>query len=175
MISADYCRLLARYNNWQNASLVTAADGLTDAERWLDRGAFFKSIAATLNHLYWADALMLERIKGNERPQDTIIHSLTSPSEWSDFKVLRDQRDAEIERWANGLTDKDLNGSIAWEPLDNTERVEMPKVISVVQLFNHQTHHRGQIHAMLTATGAEPEPTDIPAMPQTYSARSQGW
>jgi uncharacterized damage-inducible protein DinB len=46
MISAGYCRLMARYNTWQNASLVTAADGLTDEDRWKDRGAFFRSIAA---------------------------------------------------------------------------------------------------------------------------------
>jgi uncharacterized damage-inducible protein DinB len=64
MISAEYCRLMARYNTWQNTSLVAAADGLTDEDRWKDRGAFFQSIAATLNHLYWADALMLERLTG---------------------------------------------------------------------------------------------------------------
>ena len=79
MISAEYCGLMARYNTWQNASLVTAADGLTNEDRWKDRGAFFQSIAATLNHLYWADALMLRRLKGNERPEETIKHSLTKP------------------------------------------------------------------------------------------------
>ena len=165
MISAEYCRLLARYNNWQNTSLITTADGLTDAERWTDQAAFFKSIAATLNHLYWADALILERIKGNQRPQDTITHSLTSPSDWAEFKGLRAQRDAEIEQWAMGLASTDLSGVVAWYPLDGSERIEMPKATCIVQLFNHQTHHRGQIHAMLTAKGAEPEPTDIPAMP----------
>ncbi len=165
MISAEYCQLLARYNRWQNTSLITAADGLTDTERWMDQGAFFKSIAATLNHLYWADALMLERIKGNERPQDTVTHSLISPSDWAEFKDLRARRDAEIEQWAVGTTNADLNGVIRWYPPDGSARIEMPKAICVVQLFNHQTHHRGQIHAMLTATGAEPEPTDIPAMP----------
>ncbi len=152
-------------NGWQNTSLVTASDGLTETERWMDRGAFFKSIAATLNHLYWADALMLERIKGNERPQDTITHSLTNPSDWPEFKGLRIQRDAEIKRWATNITDADLKGTIRWYPPDGSIRIEMPKVVCVVQLFNHQTHHRGQIHAMLTAAGAKPEPTDIPAMP----------
>ncbi|QBY01070.1 damage-inducible protein DinB [Rhodophyticola sp. CCM32] len=165
MITAEYCRLFARYNSWQNTSLIAAADGLTASERWLDRGAFFRSIAATLNHLYWADALMLERIKGNERPQDTFTHSLTSPSDWSEFKGLRAWRDAEIAQWAGSITNSDLNGVIRWYPLDGSDKIEMSKAICVVQLFNHQTHHRGQIHAMLTATGAEPEPTDIPAMP----------
>jgi uncharacterized damage-inducible protein DinB len=165
MISAEYCRLLACYNGWQNTSLITAADGLTDTKRWMDQGAFFKSIAATLNHLYWADALMLERIKGNERPQDTITHSLTSPSDWVKFKVLRAQRDRQIVGWAKSLNDAELDGNVAWHPPDGSARITMPKTICVVQFFNHQTHHRGQIHAMLTSLGAEPEPTDIPAMP----------
>ena len=110
MISAEYCRLMARYNTWQNASLVTAADGLTNVDRWKDRGAFFQSIAATLNHIYWADALMLQRLKGNERPEETIKHSLTNPSDWDDFKTLRLQRNEEIEEWAARLLDADLTG-----------------------------------------------------------------
>ncbi len=166
MISADYCRLLARYNSWQNTSLVTAADGLTDSERWLDRGAVFKSIAATLNHLYWADALMLERIKGNQRPQDKITHALTSPSDWANFKDLRAGRNVEIEEWAASIANADLSGVTRWYPPDGSARIEMPKTVCIVQLFDHQTHHRGQIHAMLTTAGAKPEPTDIPAMPQ---------
>ncbi|MCP4820521.1 MAG: damage-inducible protein DinB [Shimia sp.] len=165
MISADYCRLLARYNGWQNASLVTAADGLPDAARWQSRGAYFKSIAATLNHLYWADALILARINGNMRPHRTITHSLTQPANWEDFKALRSARDAEIEVWANGLTDEDLHGNVAWYPLDGSGRVEMLKTLCVVQFFNHQTHHRGQVHGMLTAAGAIPDVTDIAAMP----------
>ncbi|WP_168879704.1 DinB family protein [Rhizobium sp. P28RR-XV] len=161
MISAGYCRLMARYNTWQNASLVTAADGLTDEDRWKDRGAFFQSIAATLNHLCWADALILERLKGNERPERTIQHSLSDPSNWDAFKALRLQRNEEIEEWAARLLDADLNGSLVWYPGDGSTRIEKPKAICVIQLFNHQTHHRGQVHSMLTAAGAKPEPTDL--------------
>ena len=161
MISAGYCRLMSRYNTWQNTSLVTAADGLTNEDRWKDRGAFFHSIAATFNHLYWADALILERLKGNERPEETIKHSLTSPSDWIDFKALRLRRDEEIEEWSESLGDADLQGMLVWYPGDGFIRIEKPKAICAIQLFNHQTHHRGQIHAMLTAAGAEPEPTDV--------------
>ena len=161
MISAGYCRLMSRYNTWQNASLVTAADGLTNEDRWKDRGAFFQSIAATLNHLYWADALILARLKGNERPEETIKHSLTSPSDWADFKALRLQRNDEIEEWSARLRDADLDGMLVWYPGDGSTRIEKPKALCVMQLFNHQTHHRGQVHAMLTAAGAKPEPTDL--------------
>ncbi|SCB40657.1 Uncharacterized damage-inducible protein DinB (forms a four-helix bundle) [Bradyrhizobium shewense] len=161
MISAEYCRLMARYNTWQNASLVTAADRLTNEDRWKDRGAFFRSIAATLNHLYWADALILERQKGNERPEATIKHSLTDPTDWEAFKALRSRRNAEIEEWSARLVDADLNGMLVWYPGDGSTRIEKPKTLVAIQLFNHQTHHRGQVHAMLTAAGAEPGPTDI--------------
>lgn len=164
MISADYCRLMARYNSWQNKSLKDAADGLTDQARRADRGAFFGSITATFNHLYWADALILQRLQGNERPERDITHSLTNPETWEEFKTLRAQRDREIETWAALLSDRDLDGVIAWYPGDGSVRVEKPKALCAIELFNHQTHHRGQIHAMLTAAGARPEPTNLSAL-----------
>lgn len=166
MISTAYCRHMAEYNRWQNASLIAAADPLSPETRWQDRGAFFNSIAATFNHLLWADALMLERLKGNARPQEQITHSLVEPSDWSEFKTLRLQRDAEITLWARPLSEADLEGSTAWYPPDGTPRIEMKTSLCVLQLFNHQTHHRGQIHAMLTAAGARPGPTDLVAMPR---------
>ncbi|MEO9782450.1 MAG: DinB family protein [Sedimentitalea sp.] len=165
MISSEYCRLMARYNTWQNISLVSAADGLSNADRWKDRGAFFQSIAATLNHLYWADALMLQRIKGNERPEETITHSLTSPSNWDDFKALRSQRNDEIEEWAARLADTELNGTLVWYPGGGSTRIERSTALCAAELFNHETHHRGQVHAMLTAAGAKPEPTDLSIVP----------
>lgn len=161
MISAAYCRLMSRYNTWQNTSLITAADGLTNEDRWKDRGAFFKSIAATLNHLYWADALILERVKGNARPEETIKHSLTIPANWTDFKALRLQRNEEIEEWSARLNDADIAGMLVWYPGDGSTRIEKPKALCIMQLFSHQTHHRGQIHAMLTAAGAKPDATDL--------------
>ncbi len=165
MISAEYCRLLARYNSWQNTSLVTAANDLTDAERKRARGAFFGSIAATFNHIYWADALILQRLKGNERPEDTIVHSLSEPSDWRAFMQLRAHRNAEIEEWARLLADRDLEGSVVWYPGDGSTRIEKPIALCAIELFTHQIHHRGQIHAMLTAAGAEPEPTNLSMLP----------
>lgn len=165
MISAEYCRLMSRYNTWQNTSLVTAADALTERARHEDRGAFFRSIAATLNHLLWADALILQRLKGNERPEESVKHSLTNPSNWNEFKALRSNRDAEFEDWAARLIDADLDGIVVWYPGDGSTRFEKPKALCAAELFNHQTHHRGQVHAMLTAAGADPEPTNLSMLP----------
>ncbi|MCA3648280.1 MAG: damage-inducible protein DinB, partial [Methylobacterium sp.] len=57
MITPEFARMMARYNAWQNRSLVAAASGLDDANRLADRGAFFRSIAGTFNHLYWGDSI----------------------------------------------------------------------------------------------------------------------
>lgn len=166
MISAGFCRLMARYNSWQNANLTTAADRLTDAERRADRGALFGSIVATFNHLYWADALMLARLRGDPRPERYILHSLTEPAEWEAFKDMRARRDAAIEAWAQALKDADLQGSTVWYPGDGFQRNERATALCAAGLFQHQIHHRGQVHAMLTAAGAEPGATDLMLMPQ---------
>jgi uncharacterized damage-inducible protein DinB len=164
MISSDYCRLMARYNEWQNRSLISAADTLTDADRWRDRGAFFGSIAATFNHLLWDDGLWLERFAGNERPEDSLAASLTEPSDWTQFKTLRGQRDADLRGWSDILVEDAIAGSVSWYPGGSNLRLEKPRTLCIVHLFNHQTHHRGQIHAMLTAAGASPGPTDLPML-----------
>ncbi|MEM1237748.1 MAG: DinB family protein [Pseudomonadota bacterium] len=164
MDQIEQCRLMARYNAWQNGSLVAAAGTLSDAARWLDRGAFFGSIARTFNHLYWDDALWLARFQGDERPEDHVPVSLDHPAEWPEFKALRFARDAEITAWAAGLSDADLQGDLHFYPGGGAMRVSKPRALCAMHLFNHQTHHRGQIHAMLTAAGAEPEPTDLPML-----------
>ena len=68
MISPAYVRLMAAYTTWQNESIYGAADGLSDAERRIDRGAFFGSIHATLNHVLWGDQLWLHRLAGTPAP-----------------------------------------------------------------------------------------------------------
>ena len=67
MIDVHYVRCMARYNRWQNENLYGAADTLSDAERRGDRGAFFGSIHATLNHLLWADRIWMSRLAGTPR------------------------------------------------------------------------------------------------------------
>lgn len=160
----EHLRLMARYNAWQNSSLVAAADALSDDARWRDRGAFFGSIAGTFNHLLWDDALWLARFAGDVRPELRVPVSLEAPRAWDVFKGLRLERDAEVSAWAEGLSEGDLAGVIAWYPGGGDVRVEKPATVCFAHLFNHQTHHRGQIHGMLTAAGAAPEPTDLPML-----------
>lgn len=161
MITPEYCQLMVRYNAWQNNSILIAADRLDDEERWQDRGAFFGSIAATLNHIYWGDVLWSERLSGNERPQDKLSVSMEEPSDWETYKDLRNKQDVMLEHWASTLDQAALEGQVVWYSADGSQRFERPRPICIAGLFNHQTHHRGQVHCMLTAAGTFPEPTDL--------------
>ena len=162
MITPDFAATMARYNRWQNRSLVAAADTLTDADRWQDRGAFFRSIAETLNHILWDDRIWLARLGGDEATAAEIgaRHPYTdTPKEWSAYVRARVALDDEIVAWADSLAEADLARPIAW--VRGGETVETQLGFNLVHMVNHQTHHRGQVHAMLTAAGAEPEATDL--------------
>ena len=165
MITSEFARTMARYNRWQNRSLMTAADTLTDVERWRDRGAFFRSIAETLNHILWDDRIWLARLQGDEATASEIgsRHPYTdAPRDWSDYTRDRVALDDRIVDWADRLTDANFERSVPW--MRGDQAVETRFGFNLVHMVNHQTHHRGQVHAMLTAAGALPEPTDLPVL-----------
>jgi uncharacterized damage-inducible protein DinB len=167
MITPDYARLLARYNRWQNESLYRAAGALPDADRRQERGAFFGSIHATLNHLLWADQVWMSRLAGTPTPAAaSIAQSLGQYPNWDELTAERVRFDAVILDWADTLHPKDLEGELTWHSGAIGREVKKPRWQAVVQLFNHQTHHRGQVHCLLTQFGAKPEATDIPFMPE---------
>lgn len=162
MITAEFARTMARYNRWQNRSLVSAANGLSDEERWKDRGAFFGSIAQTMNHILWDDRIWLARLRGDRDKEATIgaRHPYTDdPSDWSAFVAARAALDDEIVAWADLLTEADLASDVSWTR--GNEQVETNFGFNLAHMINHQAHHRGQVHAMLTAAKAHPEPTDL--------------
>ena len=168
MIEAAFARTMARYDRWQNQSIIAAAETLTDEGRWRDRGAFFGSIAATLNHILWDHRVWLARLTGDEATASEIgaRHPYTdAPRDWSNYKRERTATDAEIEAWADGLTDAAVARSVPWMRGDTP--METPFGFLLVHMFNHSTHHRGQVHAMLTAAGARPDDTDLFFMPDT--------
>ncbi len=164
MITADYCRMMARYNAWQNHSLYTAAAGLDDAAREMDRGAFWGSITGTLSHLMWGDLIWLSRFDGGEGPTAPGSESTTAYP-WPVLWQERPKLDARISAWTWEITDADLEGDLHWYSGFLKREMSESKALCVVQFFNHQTHHRGQVHAMLTAAGAKPDDTDLPFMP----------
>lgn len=166
MITPDYVRLLARYNRWQNKSLYDAAGSLSDAARREERGAFFGSIHATLNHLVWADQTWMSRLANRPRPAaSSISESLAQYGDWEDLAAERERCDAMIGEWAEGLRPQDLDGELVWYSGATGREMKKTRWQAVTHLFNHQTHHRGQVHCLLTQLGAKPEPTDIVFMP----------
>jgi uncharacterized damage-inducible protein DinB len=157
----EHARTMARYNTWQNRSLYAAAEGIGEGERRRDRGAFFGSIHATLSHLIWGDHMWMSRFDGWEKPGAGIRESGAWVDDWAELRSKRRISDARIVRWADRLTDDWLAGDLTWYSGAVNREVTKPRWLLVAHLFNHQTHHRGQVHAMLTAAGAKPDDTDL--------------
>jgi uncharacterized damage-inducible protein DinB len=167
MITPDYLRRMARYNHWQNESLYKAADSLDETARKLDRGSFFGSIHATLSHILWADQLWMSRLADWAAPTGPSRATPLYP-DWADLKQRRQTADAMFIAWADGLAQSDIDGDLEWYSGTMGRTMTSLRALCMMQVFNHQTHHRGQVHTMLTAAGANPEDTDLPFMPDAY-------
>nr|WP_323779496.1 DinB family protein [Amylibacter sp.] len=165
-LSPDWLRMMARYNSWQNGWMIPAADGLSDAARRLDRGAFFGSIAGTLSHVLWADQMWMGRFDGGPSPKGSGATSAALFSDWAEYQAERRTMDARIEAWANGMDAAQCAGDITWYSGLMKADVVRPKEMVFTHFFNHQTHHRGQVHAMLTAAGVSTTDTDLFYMEQ---------
>lgn len=170
MISPAHLRLMAAYNAWQNDSLLAACDGLDVAARRLDRGAFFSSIERTFRHILWADQLWMKRFGVGTGPEIMdMTTAMAQENPWAEFITARRACDAELKAFAQGLTDDALAGDLTWYSGVAKRNMSKPRWVLLTHVFNHQTHHRGQIHAMLTAAGRRPDDTDIPFMPDRYT------
>ena len=166
MISTDHVRAMADYNIWQNENLFSAADGLSSEDRTVDQGAFFGSIEGTLNHLLWGDKIWMHRFAEFPAPSvGDITSSVGETQSWEQLRSERGDLDWKIIAWARGLSAPDLEGDLTWFSGAANREISKPLWLLITHFFNHQTHHRGQVHAMLTAKGARPGDTDIPFMP----------
>ena len=166
IVSPSYCAMMARYNMWQNASLVAAADTLSEGALAQDRGAFFGGILGSFSHMLWGDTIWMSRFDDWTPPEGGIPGSAALHADWAALKSAREQADTRILGWANRLEDEALTGELGWYSGAVERHVTLPVGQCVAHFFNHQTHHRGQIHAMLTAAGARPGDTDLIFMPE---------
>jgi uncharacterized damage-inducible protein DinB len=162
MITPDWVRLMAAYNAEMNRRLYAAADRLVPAQRSEDRGAFFGSVQGTLSHLLWGDRTWMHRFDGWEKPPGGIPASPALYTDWDAQKRARGEVDAGIEAWASRVDPAWLAGSLSWFSAAMGRDVTRPTAILVTHFFNHQTHHRGQAHALLTALGQQTGDTDLP-------------
>jgi uncharacterized damage-inducible protein DinB len=162
VITPAHAQLMARYNRWQNQSVYKATDQLSDADRKRDQGAFFGSIHGTLNHLLWGDQIWLHRFAGTPAPEPKRPRDSAAMFEhWDELKAARSALDEAIISWTSSLEPDWLTGHLTWYSGAAGREITRPRWQLVAHLFNHQTHHRGQVHAMLTRLGAKPEDTDL--------------
>lgn len=159
----NHYQLMAEYNRWMNDKLYGVCAEIPDDKRKADLGAFFKSIHGTLNHLLWGDRIWLWRFTDHPFPVTPIGEEM-----YADFGELRAERekiDAFILNWANGLREDWLGKPFAFKSRLDGKTRRAPAWVFVTQLFNHQTHHRGQVTTLIKQLGHEPGVTDIPWMP----------
>ena len=151
--------MYAAYNAWVNERLYDAAGRIPDAEYRRDRGAFFGSLHGTLNHLLVGDRIWMHRFTGEgEEPRelDGILYD--------DFAELRAERrveDAQISTYISRLSEKDLAGAIAYHSTRSPAELEQHLAPLLLHFFNHQTHHRGQAHCLITEITGEAPSFDL--------------
>ncbi|MEL6617782.1 MAG: DinB family protein [Pseudomonadota bacterium] len=167
MIEPGYVRTMARYNAWQNRQLTETLDGVSDDVLRADHGAFFGSIMATLNHLLWGDQIWMSRFDARiERPAGGVPQSVDLTPTFAVWSADRFRMDGAIRMWADTLRAVDLKGQLSFFSGVLQRDVQAPLEVCVMHFLNHQTHHRGQVHAMMTAAGLSAPVSDLFLMPE---------
>jgi uncharacterized damage-inducible protein DinB len=150
---------MAKYNAWANARLFRMAGALQDELYRRDVGTYFKSLHGTLNHLLTADRIWLRRLTGVGDHPDKLNAILFD--ELSPLHAARLEADGRILDFVQGLGEPDFEQMWDYRTLNGVPLRQRRREI-LAHLFNHQTHHRGQAHAILTVLGvSEPDPLDL--------------
>jgi uncharacterized damage-inducible protein DinB len=161
MITPSYVRLMANYNAEMNRRLYRAAARLSDAERNADRGAFWHSIHGTLAHILWGDTQWMSRFDGWPKPEVGLKQSAEICADFPSLQARREAADADIIAWAKRVDEGWLAEDLVWFSGAANKELRRRKGPLLVHFFNHQTHHRGQAHALLTACGQDTGDTDL--------------
>jgi len=149
---------MARYNRWANRRIYGAVAQLEPEEISAPRSGFFPSIAKTLNHLVVTDRIWLGRFTGNAS-----AHTKLDETPYDDFAALTAAREAEDQRliaFTKQLTQAEIEGVLHYKNMAG-EPKSSELLPLLAHIFNHQTHHRGQAHAMLASTRVAPPPLDL--------------
>jgi uncharacterized damage-inducible protein DinB len=163
MITTEYCQTMARYNEWMNARLYALCATLPEPELRADRGAFFGSVYATLNHIAYADLAFLARFTGDP----PVVPELGADL-FGGFAALRTERealDARLIAWTATLPPEWLAQTLTYTSKVDAATRARSRWLLVVHLFNHQIHHRGQVTTLLAQQGHDMGSTDLPFMP----------
>ncbi len=166
MITVGYVQKMSTYNRWMNDAIYGACDQLSEVDRKKDCGAFFGSIHATLNHLLWGNQIWMHRLAGLEKPSaPSIPESVTQYDDFDELKRERIAMDEAISAWAGNIDETWLSQELHWTSSSVNRELTSPNWLLVTHMFNHQTHHRGQVHCMLTQFAVKTPTTDLALMP----------
>ncbi len=165
----EHMRMFAAYNRWANHRLYDSVAKVDEADYRAARGAFFGSLHGTLNHVLVGDRIWMHRFTGEE-PIYTDLDTVPC----DDLSTLRAERKAEDERiidWVGSLGEDHLAGTISYRTITSPEDVTQPLAPALAHFFNHQTHHRGQAHSLLTQIGGRDA---APSLDLIYFQRETG-
>lgn len=155
---------MAEYNEWMNSRILALCASLPDEELYRDRGAFFQSIYGTLNHIAYGDLAFLSRFTG--APSVVPEPGVDLFGSFSRLRAERAALDKRILVWSESLSPAWLMESLTYASKIDGKTRTVPKWVLVTHLFNHQTHHRGQLTTLLSQMGLDVGTTDLPFMPQ---------
>ncbi|WP_033070495.1 DinB family protein [Thalassospira australica] len=157
MNGAAYFERMAQYNIWANGHAYDACAKLPQSELIAPRTAFFPSILRTLNHLVVADQLWMGRLLGTPVTMalDTVLYE-----NFDELRTARHEQDQVILEFTRGLTDSDVTSDLTYQSV-SAGAYTMPRDLILAHMFNHQTHHRGQLSNMLLEAGSGPLEIDL--------------
>jgi uncharacterized damage-inducible protein DinB len=151
--------MLARYNQWVNTKLYSMAAALPDEAYRRNVGAFFRSLHGTLNHLLTADRIWLRRLThegDHPKALDAIVFD-----DLPALRAARESDDLRLIRFVEQLPATQFEQQWDYQTMNGTPQRQPIREI-LAHVFNHQAHHRGQAHAILTILGVnELEPWDL--------------
>lgn len=153
---------LADYQHWANESLFESLDHLTDAARKSEQGLYFHSIHHTLDHILVVNRLWAARLRGqNSSVSFNVIHV----NDWRELKVTLQKESRQFQHWLESQPDVFFEMSASYDGMEGKEHDNWVRDI-LTHVFNHATHHRGQISAVATSLGAP-----VPQMDYIYYKR----
>lgn len=156
---------MALYNQWMTQKLYAATISLSEEELKKDRSAFFKSIHSTMNHILWGDIRWISRFTGTQYPIKDGEMGVDLFESYSQLQAEHEKMAQHIITWSKTLNDEQVSGDLSWVPAWGGDVITKPFWLCITHLFNHQTHHRGQITQMLKPMGIDVGDTDLPLMP----------
>jgi len=150
-------RAFAYNNAWCNHRLLTACAALTQAEFEAQRTSFFPSLQATLNHIYIVDLFYIDAIEGGWLGPAAWNTDVPYP-QLSELTAAQRSMDQRLIAVCDKLDDAALNTVVR---VNRGNRVQTERCDRLLMhLFQHQIHHRGQAHAMLSGTQVKPPQLD---------------